>query len=105
MAFIQYFSEANSESLVDSYLTLLKDYGMIIPETFTNSKQLFAEFKDNNSYSKVNILISWVNESQKHCSIEIWSDEPFLKQKTLCNKVHKDISEFIIPRELNSKNQ
>lgn len=99
MAFIQYFSEAKSESLFESYVPLLKDYGMMIPQNFKHSKQLFAEFKsqNNNSLSKVNILISWVDQSKKKCSVEIWSDEPFSKEKTLCKKVHKEISRLILP--------
>ena len=107
MAFIQYFTEANSESLFDSYVPLLKDYGMIIPHSFEHSKQLFAEFKskDNNYFSKVNLLISWVNQSQKKCSIEIWSDEPFSKEKTLCKKVHQEISQVIKPKNFLPQNE
>ena len=102
MAFIQYFSEADSESLIDSYVPFLKEYGMMIPQNFNHTKQLFAEFKskENNALPKVNLLISWVNQSQKHCSVEIWSDEPFLKEKTLCKKVHQEISKFIIPKQI-----
>ena len=98
MAFIQYFSLAKSESLVNSFGPLLENYGMIIPKRFAHSKQLYAEFRNsNNHFSKVNLLISWVNQSQKKCSIEIWSDEPFAKDKTLCRKVHNEIIQFIKP--------
>ena len=102
MAFIQYFSEAKSESLVESFVPVLKSYGMMIPQTFENSKQLFAEFKskENNYVGKVNLLISWVDQSQKHCSVEIWSDEPFARKQTLCNKVHQDIIQFITPKNV-----
>ena len=102
MAFIQYFSQAESESLVNSFAPLLEDYGMIIPKRFEYSKQLYAEFTNSNNkhFSKVNLLISWVNETQKKCSIEIWSDEPFAKDKTLCKKVHNEISQFIKPLNL-----
>ena len=104
MAFIQYFTEAKSESLVNSFAPLLEDYGMIIPKRFKNSKQLYAEFRNSkNNISKVNLLISWVNETQKQCSIEIWSDEPFSKDKTLCRKVHNEISQFIKPFNCSSK--
>ena len=104
MAFIQYITEANSESLFESYVPLLKNYGMMIPQNFEHSKQLFAEFKSyhDDNLSKVNILISWVDKSQKKCSIEIWSDEPFSKEKTLCKKVHQEISQLIIPSEINT---
>ena len=99
MAFIQYFSQAESESLVNSFAHKLENYGMIIPKRFEHSKQLYAEFHNSNNkqYSKVNLLISWVNQNQKKCSIEIWSDEPFARDKTLCRKVHNEISQLIKP--------
>ena len=107
MAFIQYFSQAESESLVNSFVPFLENYGMIIPKRFENSKQLFAEFKssNNNNFSKVNLLISWVNKTQKQCSIEIWSDEPFARDKTLCRKVHNEISQFIKPFDFKTRNE
>ncbi len=107
MAFIQYFSQANSKSLVDSFLPLLENYGMIIPETFLHSRQLYAEFKsnENNCFAKVNVLISWVDQNQQKCSVEIWSDEPFAREKTLCRKVHNEISQLIIPCNLPLRNK
>ena len=101
MAFIQYISKADSESLVNSFGPLLKNYGMTIPKRFEQSKQLYAEFSGSNNkqFAKVNLLISWVNETQKHCSIEIWSDEPLARDKTLCRKVHNEISQFIKPSD------
>ena len=107
MAFIQYFSKANSQSLVHSFVPLLENYGMIIPERFIHSKQLYAEFKsnENNSFAKVNVLISWVNQTQQQCSIEIWSDEPFTREETLCRKVHNEISQLIIPCNSSLRNQ
>ena len=104
MAFIQYLSQAESESLVISFVPKLENYGMIIPNKFSYSKQLFAEFRmPNNNFSKVNLLISWVNQTQRTCSIEIWSDEPFLKNKTVCRKVYSDIKQLIKPLNLSSK--
>ena len=106
MAFIQYFSEAESESLVNSFVPKLEDYGMIIPKRFEHSKQLYAEFRNSsNNFSKVNLLISWVNQNQRKCSIEIWSDEPFSRDKTLCRKVHKDISQLIKPLNFSSNSE
>ena len=105
MAFIQYFSKAKSESLFNSFAPLLENYGMVIPKKFEHSKQLYAEFSNstNNQFSKVNLLISWVNQTQKKCSIEIWSDEPFARDKTLCRKVHNEISQLIKPSDLSSE--
>ena len=106
MAFIQYFSQAESESLVKSFVPKLENYGMIIPKRFENSKQLYAEFRNSsNNHSKVNLLISWVNQTHRKCSIEIWSDEPFSRNKTLCRKVHNDICQLIKPLNLPSKNE
>ena len=107
MAFIQYFSQAESESLVNSFANKLENYGMIIPKRFEHSKQLYAEFcnSNNKNYSKVNLLISWVNQNQKKCSIEIWSDEPFARDKTLCRKVHTEISQLIKPFNSSSHNE
>jgi len=107
MAFIQYFSQAQSECLVNSFAHKLEEYGMIIPKRFEHSKQLYAEFhnSNNNQYSKVNLLISWVNQTQKKCSIEIWSDEPFARDKTLCRKVHNEISQLIKPFSSSSENE
>ena len=106
MAFIQYLSQAESESLINSFVPKLENYGMNIPKEFCYSKQLYAEFNNpNNKVSKVNLLISWVNQTQRKCSIEIWSDEPFSKNKTFCRKVHRDISQLIKPWNLSSKNE
>ena len=106
MAFIQYFSEANSESLVNSFVPKLEKYGMIIPKRFKHSKQLYAEFRNSShNFSKVNLLISWVNQTQRKCSVEIWSDEPFSQNKSLCRKVHNDISQLIKPLNSSSKSE
>ena len=104
MAFIQYLSQAESESLVNSFVPQLENYGMNIPKKFCYSKQLYAEFNvPKNNFSKVNLLISWVNQTQRTCSVEIWSDEPFLQKKTMFRKVHFDISQLIKPLNLSSK--
>ena len=106
MAFIQYLCKANSESLTNSFAPLLENYGMIIPKRFEQSKQLYAEYiSSNNKLSKVNLLISWVNQTQKKCSIEIWSDEPLAKDKTMCRKVHNEIIQIIKPLNMSSENQ
>ena len=103
MAFIQYLCKANSESLTNSFAPLLENYGMVIPERFEQSKQLYAEYsRPNNKFAKVNLLISWVNQTKKECSIEIWSDEPLAKNKTLCRTVHNEIIQIIKPLNLSS---
>ncbi len=104
MAFVQYLCKADSECLFNSFAPLLENYGMIIPSKFEHSKQLYAEYSsyNNNQFSKVNLLISWVNQTEKRCSIEIWSDEPLARDKTLCRKVHNEISQFIKPLDLSA---
>ena len=107
MALFRYFSQADSDSLSNSYLHLLEECGMQIPENLENSKQLFAEFisHENKSLSTVKVLISWVDLRNKKCSIEVWSDEPMFKKNSLCEKVHNKISELIEPQELYIKDQ
>ena len=105
MAFIQYFSQAKYESLNNSFAPVLENYGMSIPKRFQHSKQLYAQFRSpNNNLSTVNLLISWINQTQRQCSIEIWSDEPFAKDKTLCKTVHHEISQLIKPLDLSEGN-
>ena len=52
MAFIQYFSQAESDSLFDSYVPILENYGMSIPKKFNYSKQLYAEISIPNKTAK-----------------------------------------------------
>ena len=105
MAFIQYLSQAESESLINSFVPKLENYGMNIPRKFCYSKQLYAEFNNpNKNLSKVNLLISWVNQTKRTCSVEIWSDEPFSRKETLCKKVHNEISQIIKPRKISNEN-
>ena len=107
MAFVQYLCKADSECLFNSFAPLLENYGMIIPRKFEHSKQLYAEYSsyNNNHFSKVNLLISWVNQTEKRCSIEIWSDEPLARDNTLCKKVHNDISQLIEPLNISVNNE
>ena len=107
MAFIQYLSKADSESLINSFASTLENFGMVIPERFENSKQLYAEYVTSfhNNLSKVNLLIPWANQTEKECSIEIWSDEPFSQNKTLCRKVHNEISQLIKLLNLSSQSE
>ncbi|EEE40306.1 hypothetical protein [Prochlorococcus marinus] len=104
MAFIQYLSQAESKPFFNSFAPKLENYGMNIPKKFRYSKQLYAEFNiPNKNYSKINSLISWVNQTKETCSVEILSDEQFLQNKTLCRKVIDDISKLIKPMNLYSK--
>ena len=97
MTFIQYFSQVESQSIVDNFAPLLKIYGINIPKRFKSSKQLYAENTNTNNdqFSKVNLLISWVNQTQKECSIEIWSNKSSNRNKTIYKKLHNEISKFV----------
>ena len=56
MAFIQYFSQAESESLVNSFVPKLENYGMIIPKDLNIQSNYMQNFKNsNNNLSKVNL--------------------------------------------------
>ena len=106
MAFIQYFSQAESESLVISFAPLLENYGMKILKNFNYSKQLYTESRIlNNNFSKFNRLISWVNQTQMRYSIEIRSDEPFSENETYCRKVDSNIRQLIKHLNSSSKNE
>ena len=97
MAFIQYFSQAELKSIVDSFAPLLKIYEINIPKRFKSSKQLYDENTDTNNdqFPKVNLLISWVNQTQKECAIEIWSNKSSNRNKTIYKKLHNEISKFV----------
>ena len=100
MAFLQYFARANSDCLNTSFNKLLEQSGLEIPNEFKNSPQIFAEFKSEEIQykSKVNVLISWTNKKDKECSIEFWSDEPYSRRGSLCEKIHEQLRQIIPPK-------
>ena len=72
---------------------------MNIPKRLEFSKQLYPEYinTNNDQFSKVSPLISYVNQTENECSVEIWSDKPFAKNKTVFRKLQNEISKFIKP--------
>ncbi len=98
MAYFQYISQVNGASLQKSFEGLLESSGLRISKEFSNPEQIFAEENSNrNGYkTKVKVLISWSDKSTKQCSIEVRSDEPFLKANTHCERV-KHLLHSIIP--------
>ena len=102
MAYFQYLSEITSDCLVSSFQNVLEEVGLTISEEFSTHAQIFAEESViNPSYkTKVNVLISWSDKSKRECSIEVRSDEPYLKRDTRCEKVHSQLREVILPKEL-----
>ena len=106
MACIQYFSEANSKFLNDSCVALFKEYGISIPQTFENSKQLFTIFnrKNNQSFATEDLLISFANQRQKESSIRIWSDELIARRETLRKIVDPKINKLNKPKQYSKIN-
>ena len=106
MAFIQYFSEANSKFLNDSFVALFKEYGISIPQKFENSKQLFTIFnrKNNQSFSIEDLLISFANQRQKESSLRIWSDELIARKETLRKIVDPKINKLNKPKQYSKIN-
>ena len=101
MAYFQYLSEITSDCLVSSFQNVLEEVGLTISEEFSTHAQIFAEESViNPSYkTKVNVLISWSNKSKRECSVEVRSDETYLKRDTRCEKVNSDLRKLIPPKE------
>ncbi|KGG14858.1 MULTISPECIES: hypothetical protein [unclassified Prochlorococcus] len=102
MAFFQYLSEVDGDCLFSSFTQALANVGLDVSNEFSTPAQIFAECKsvDDDYKSKVNVLISWSDKSKRECSIEVRSDEPFLRRDTCCEKVHGQLREVIPPKDL-----
>ena len=102
MAFFQYLSEVKGDCLFSSFTQGLESAGLHISEDFSSHAQIFAECKnvEANYKSKVNVLISWSDKSKRECSVEIRSDEPYLRRDTRCERVHIQLRKFIPPKEV-----
>ena len=102
MAFFQYLSEVEGDCLSNSSTQVLENAGFHISNDFSSPAQIFAECKstDADYKSKVNVLISWSDKSKRECSVEVRSDEPYLRRDTRCQKVHSQLREVIQPKEL-----
>ena len=89
MAYFQYISEITNDCLISSFQHLLEEVGLTISQEFSTHAQIFAEdsYVQPDYKSKVNVLISWTDKSKKECSVEVRSDEPFLKREISCEKV------------------
>ncbi len=99
MAYFHFLSEIDSDCLFSSFKHLLEEVGLYISEEFSSHAQIFAEEKVNsNKYqSKVKVLISWSNKTKRECSIEVRSDEPFLKKDTSCERLASELRSLIEP--------
>ena len=101
MAFFQYLAEVDGDCLLSSFTQVLENAGLHISNDFSSTAQIFAESKsvDFDYQSKVNVLISWSDKSKRECSIEVRSDEPYLRRDTRCEKVHSQLRHMIPPKE------
>ena len=102
MAYFQYQGETERDCLLTSYKGLLEKVGLIVSEEFSSEFQVFAESRpDQIDYkTKVKVFISWVDKSVRTFSVEVRSDEPFLKRDTFCEKVANQLRRLIPPKDL-----
>ena len=102
MAFFQYLAEVDGDCLFSSFTQVLENTGLYISNDFSSTAQIFAECKSLHvDYkSKVNVLISWSDKSKRECSVEVRSDEPYLRRDTHCEQVHSQLREVIPPKGL-----
>tara|TARA_Y100001968_G_C19054262_1_gene570651 strand:- start:175 stop:558 length:384 start_codon:yes stop_codon:yes gene_type:complete len=102
MACFKYQSQVEGNCLLSSFAEVLENAGFYISKDFSNPAQIFAECKnvDASYQSKVNVLISWSDKTKKECSVEVRSDEPFLKRNTRCEMVNGQLRKLIPPTEL-----
>ena len=101
MAYFKYQSEIDTDCLISSFRNTLEQIGLNISNEFSSHAQVFAEenIYNINYKSKVNVLISWSNKSKKECSVEVRSDEPYLKRDTRCEQVHSELRKLIPPKK------
>lgn len=104
MAFFQYLTEIQGDCLFSSFTQGLENAGLHVLQDLSSPAQIFAECQniDINYKSKVNVLISWSDKLKRECSVEIRSDEPYLRRDTRCEKVHTQLRKFIPPKDSSS---
>ena len=102
MAYFQYQSKTERDCLLTSCKSMLENVGLIVSDEFSNYFQVFAESRpDQIDYkAKVKVFISWVDKSVRTFSVEVRSDEPFLKRDTTCEKVANQLRDLIPPKDL-----
>tara|TARA_B100000700_G_C14546173_1_gene624351 strand:+ start:104 stop:448 length:345 start_codon:yes stop_codon:yes gene_type:complete len=99
MAFFQYLCKADEESLLQSFKSRLQSVNLEVSNKFSSHAEIYAESVDSdlNSYSKVKVIISWINKKDRCCEIEIRSDEPSLKRNTHCERITTQLKNIIPP--------
>ncbi len=100
MAYFQYLSEIESDCLFSSFQKTLEEIGLRVSDEFSSHAQIFAEesISNVNYQAKVKVIISWSNKTLRQCSIEVRSDEPYLKRDTCCERLANQLRTIIPPR-------
>ena len=102
MAYFQYQSEINEDCSLTSFKSLLENAGLVVSDEFSSDFQLFAESQllHIDYKTSVKVFISWVDKSVRTFSVEVRSDEPFLKRDTSCEQVFNQLLALIPPKDL-----
>ncbi|KGG14182.1 MULTISPECIES: hypothetical protein [Prochlorococcus] len=105
MAYFQYFSEVASDCLMGSLQNVLEEVGLRISTEFSTHAQIFAqESVGSLGYkSKVNVLISWSDKRKRECSVEVRSDEPYLKRGTRCENITGQLRKLLPPKDTSNQ--
>ena len=101
MAYFRYQSETTKDCLLTSFKSLLEKVGLIVSDEFSSNCQVFAESRSSHiDYkTRVKVFISWIDKNVRIFSVEVRSDEPFLKRDTSCEKVANQLRTLIPPKE------
>ena len=104
MAYFKYQSEIDTDCLISSFRNTLEQIGLNISNEFSSHAQVFAEenIYNINYKSKVNVLISWSDKSKRECSVEVRSDDPYLRRDTHCERISSQLRKLIPPKEVSS---
>ena len=102
MAYFQYQSETEMDCLLTAFKSLLENAGLVVSDEFSTDFQVFAESQPDqiNYKTRVKVFISWVDRSIRTFSVEVRSDEPFLKRDTSCERVVNQLRGLIPPKDL-----
>ena len=102
MAYFQYQSETERDSLLTAFRSSLENVGLIVSDEFSSDFQVFAESRPGqiDYKTRVKVFISWVDKSVRIFSVEVRSDEPFLKRDTSCERVVNQLRGLIPPKDV-----
>ena len=104
MSYYQYQSQIDADCLLEGCKSLLENAGLIVSEQFSSGSQVFAENQLNQieCKTKVKVLISWADKSNRICLIEVRSDEPQLRKDTFCEQLSHQLRALIPDKRFTS---